>query len=428
MRKSNANRVIISFVALVVLALGLGARTVSKAFGYAIFGKIYIWACVISAFIIAILLLAFLFENRINKGFRYFANYFSVKNRLEKQLIDAGFGIQRSYYIELPKIILDFDKDYKTGTLNVRNTVKHDKRLDDVVLSSALGKFVVERHYLTHDENFYVYELLNYGTSFKLTFNSFEDFRRYSSNFGRYRLFLDDRSRVKLQSLILVGLTGSGKTYALYSLILQMLHKKTRYELYFADPKNSSLAVLGQSIDKERTATSIEDIILLLEDFVNEMHLRKKEMNVLLQDKLEADYSDFALSPHVFIIDEYAAFSAVIATRDKKTRDKVSALLHEVVLEGRQLGFFVFLVMQKSDATLIDTAIRENVPLKIVFGQSGQQTYVTAFGTGVDIPNRHYDVGEGVFTEPTLAPQPKLVQFPYLNFDILSGVFRTRVM
>lgn len=424
MRKSNVYRVVVSLIAFLVLALGLGARTIGNIFDYAIFGKIFIGACITSAVIIAILLLAFLFENRIYKGFRYFINYFSVKNRLEKQLIDAGFGIQREFYIELPKIILTFDKEFKTGTLKVRNAVKHDKRLDDTVLSAALGKFVVERHYQTHDENFYVYELLNCGTSFKMTFNSFDDFRRYSNKVNRYRLFLDDRTHVKLQSLMLVGLTGSGKTYALYSLILQMLHKTTtRYELYFADPKNSSLAVLSQAIDKERTATSIDDIILLLEDFVNEMHLRKKEMNVLLQDKLEADYSDFALSPHVFLIDEYAAFSAVIATRDKKTRDKVSALLHEIVLEGRQLGFHVVLCLQKSDATLIDTAIRENIPLKIVLGQSGQQTYVTAFGTGVDIPNRHYDVGEGVFTEPTLAPQPKLVQFPHLNFDILSGVY-----
>ena len=27
--------------------------------------------------------------------------------------------------------------------------------------------------------------------------------------------------------------------------------------------------------------------------------------------------------------------------------------------------------------------------------------------------DRHYAVGEGVFTEPVLAPEPKLVQFPY---------------
>ena len=50
---------------------------------------------------------------------------------------------------------------------------------------------------------------------------------------------------------------------------------------------------------------------------------------------------------------------------------------------------------------------------------------MTAFGTGVAIPARHYKVGEGVFTEPVLAPEPKLVQCPYLDFDILSAIEST---
>lgn len=90
-------------------------------------------------------------------------------------------------------------------------------------------------------------------------------------------------------------------------------------------------------------------------------------------------------------------------------------------MQGRQLGFFLFLVMQKSDATLIDTALRDNIPLKIVLGNSEQQTYVTTFGAGVEIPNRNYKLGEGIFTEPVLAQEPKLVQCPYLNFNILQA-------
>ena len=72
------------------------------------------------------------------------------------------------------------------------------------------------------------------------------------------------------------------------------------------------------------------------------------------------------------------------------------------------MGFFLFIAMQKSDATLLETALRDNIPLKIVLGNSEQQTYITTFGHS-QIPNRHYAVGEGVFTELTLAPEPKLV-------------------
>ena len=126
----------------------------------------------------------------------------------------------------------------------------------------------------------------------------------------------------------------------------------------------------------------------------------------------------------MLIIDEYAAFSAVLAAKDKKTRDHVDELMHQIILMGRQLGFFLFLVMQKSDAKLITTALRENVPFKIVLGNAEEQTYVTAFGNGIDIPPMNYGQGDGVFTEPTLAPTPKYVQFPTLDFDILEEAKR----
>ena len=338
-------------------------------------------------------------------------------------MIDSGFGLQRGYYIiVLPKIKLFFDKDFSSGTLKVRNALKFDNKLDSVVMSSALGKFIVERHYSTDDGNWYVYELIDGSVSFKQEFHGFEDFVGFSDQISLYKLFLDRRTQVKLQHCLIVGQTGSGKTYALYNLILQMLNKTVQYELFFADPKGSSLAVLGSKVASDRTAVGFENIITLLHDFVARMQKRKTEIGELLESKLDADYSDFGLSPYIFIFDEYASFASVLAAADKRTRDEVKAMLYEVILQGRQLGFFMVLAMQKSDATLIDTAIRDNLPLKIVLGNAEQQTYVTAFGTGADIPNRHYAVGEGVFTEPTLAPEPKLIQCPYLNFDILQAV------
>lgn len=199
------------------------------------------------------------------------------------------------------------------------------------------------------------------------------------------------------------------------------------YNMYFADPKGSSLAVLGAAISEERTAVDFSDIVNLLNEFVNQMQGRKNEMKELLKSQLDADYSTFNLSPSIFIFDEYASFAAILAAKDKKVRDEVKSLLYEIILQGRQLGFFLVLAMQKSDATLLETALRDNLPLKMVLGNAEQQTYITAFGHA-DIPNRHYAVGEGVFTEPTLAPEPKLVQCPYCNFDVLQAVRRARVV
>lgn len=401
---------------------------INESFHLAFSDKLNAWTWVISCIIIFVLIVAFLLQHRIYRGIKYFWHHWTITNRLEKQMIDAGFGIQRSYYIETPKIQLSFNRGFSSGMLTIKNALKFDKRLDDVVMSAALGRFVVERHYQTDDSNFYIYELVNGSESFKMTFKSFDKFLNYSRTIPTYSLFLDKRSVIKLQHCLFAGMTGSGKTYAAYSLILQMLNKPIKFELYYADPKGSGIAVIGDAIAKERTAVGVDRIIEMLEEFVEKMRARKAEMYELLKSQIDADYSTFGLSPYVYICDEYASFAAVLASKDKATRDKVKSLLYEVVLQGRQLGFFLFIIMQKSDATLIDTALRDNVPLKAVFGNSEQQTYVTAFGAGVDIPRRHYRVGEGVFTEPELAPEPKLVQCPHIKFDILRACKQARVV
>lgn len=428
MRKSQAERLTMSVFALIIFVLAMGIKMINKLVRIDILNTITFWMWIGTGIVFILIIVSFLLENCIYKGFRYFWNYWKIRNSLELQMIDAGFGIQRSNYIELPRIQLSFNKDFRSGTLKVRNALKFDNKLDTVVMSSALDRYIVERHYQTDDGNWYIYELVDGSVSFKQTFDDFDNFLKYSNTIDTYKLFLDKRSSIKLQHTLLVGQTGSGKTYSLYSLLLQMLYKDNPYQLFYADPKGSSLTVIGQAIAPDRTQVDVNGIIELLEEFVTMMRERKVELKELLKDKIDADYSDFGMSPYIFICDEYASFASVLASSEKKIRDKVKALLYEIILQGRQLGFFLFLVMQKSDATLIDTALRDNIPCKIVLGNSEQQTYVTTFGAGVDIPNRHYLVGEGVFTEPVLAPEPKLVQFPFCKFDILQAIHGTSVV
>ena len=317
---------------------------------------------------------------------------------------------------------MSFEKDLSKGILRIQNSIRFHSRLDDTILSSALGKYIVETHYTTADENYYVYELLDSNVSFSQIFNSYDEFKKYCRRIPEYNVFLDKRTVIPLQSSLFVGQTGSGKTYCLYSLILQLLNKRFHPIFYFNDPKDSSLAIIGSLLAPERTATEAKDIISNLEAFVNEMRERKKELKDFLKHRLDADYSNFCMLPHIFIVDEFASLAAELATKDKQTRDKVKALLYEIVLQGRQAGFFIFLIMQQSNSSLIDTALRENLPFKTVLGNSEKQTYVTAFGDGVKIVNRKFEKGEGVFMEPRIAPKPKLVQFPYLDFNIHEAI------
>jgi len=422
MARRQVVRLALVMAGVILCVAGMAAQRISTLATGSLLAVAGTWAVGAGVAIVGLALVMFLVEHQMYRGLRYFWFHWRTLSRLEKQMLDAGFGIQRGWYVELPRVRLFFERGYSAGRLTVRNTLKFDNRLENVVMSSALGRYVAERHYVTDDGNEHVYELVDGSASFKLVFGSFGDFLARNATVGPYRLFLDGRSEVGLQHCLLVGLTGSGKTYALYCLVLQMLNKPVRYELSFADPKGSSLAVVGSVVaGDEGTAVGVSAIVELLEQFVATMRARKAELKERLETRIDADYSDFGMTPHVFVCDEYASLVAVLASGDKATRDRVKALLYEVILQGRQLGFFLFLVMQKSDATLIDTALRDNMPLKIVLGNSEQQTYVTAFGAGVAIPTRHYVVGEGVFTEPVLAPEPKLVQFPQLKFDILQA-------
>lgn len=199
MRKRQIFRLLAATTAACNLALYMGAR-LTQRYLQVTFLDTLCWASLtLAILILSVTVAEFLLSNRIYKGVKYFVNYWYIKNLLERQMIDAGFSLQRSYYVELPKVSLSFEKGFSTGTLRIRNTLKNDKRLDDVVMSSGLGKYVVDRHYCTDDGNYYVYELVNGTAIFKLQFDSFDDFLTYSNRIPAYRLFLDGRSVVKLQ-------------------------------------------------------------------------------------------------------------------------------------------------------------------------------------------------------------------------------------
>ena len=366
-----------------------------------------------------------LIRNKANKGMKHAIYHYLTVLKLRKSFLDASYYNKRFYFnnevADLPKIKVDFADDFSKAKLLIENINIH-KDIGNVNISFALNDFIVDRAYLSNDENYHVFEIYDSNIDQQYKFDSFDELKELSAQVDDYTLLIDKSIAISLYGTLLVGQTGSGKTYALYSLILQMLIKNVHYNIYFADPKNSSLAVLGEKISKENTATDIDDIIELLKRFNEIMIERKAKIKEKLNMKLEGTYADFQYEPYIFIFDEFASFQTVLQTMEKKKRDEVMKLLSQVVLQGRQLGFFLWIVMQKSDATLLPTNLRENLPVKFVLGNAEKQTYTTAFGTGVDTPEKNFQLGQGVFTCPIVANTPKICHFSYLNFDILEAV------
>jgi len=363
-------------------------------------------------------------RNQMNRGIKYAWKHYRLVLRLRKQLLDTGIYTEIKFgalkLAKIPRIVVDFSPDFKTGTLHIENSIQFNEKLAKINISPSLGKYVVEQTYLSDDMNRYRFDFYDSSIERRLVFDSFREFKACSKLIGQYELFIDDYTTLTLTHQLIVGQTGSGKSYALHGYLLQMLLKPIKYHLYFADPKGSSIALLGEWISPDTTANDFEGIVNLLETFVAQMQKRQQEMKKYLAQKIDGDYRDFGLSPHVLIFDEFADFSLLLQTKDKKQRDYVNSLISQIVLKGRQSGFFLWIVMQQSGSNNIPTYVRDNLPCKVVLGNAEDQTYITAFGVGTDIPLREMEIGEGVYTYPSVANKPKLCAFPSFGFDVLQ--------
>lgn len=365
-------------------------------------------------------------SNKIDRGISYAWKHYKLVLELRKHLLDAGIYTTRKLgamkWAKIPWISVDFTPDFKSGAVWIANSIKFNKELNSIDISPSMGRYVVEQVYLSDDKNHYRFEFYDSSLERRLTFDSFEAFKSHSDLMGKYEFFIDSYTNLPLTHQLIVGQTGSGKSYALHGYFLQMLLKTVPYHLYFADLKNSSVALLGEKLSPETTAVDFDEVVALLEAIGSHMQERQKQMKRLLSQKIDGDYRDFELSPHILIFDEFADFSLLLQSKDKKIRDRVNSLISSIVLKGRQSGFFLWIVMQQAGSNNIPTFIRDNLPWKVVLGNAETQTYVTAFGAGADIPLREMKAGDGVFTYPAVANKPRLCEFPTLDFDILSAL------
>uniref|UniRef100_UPI0013DE0BD4 FtsK/SpoIIIE domain-containing protein n=1 Tax=Mediterraneibacter glycyrrhizinilyticus TaxID=342942 RepID=UPI0013DE0BD4 len=284
--------------------------------------------------ILSFALFGWAIRNRIDRGLKYAWKHYVLVLRLRKELLNAGIYTMRKIGVEkvavIPWITVNFAPDFKSGRIYIKNSIQFHEKLAKIDISSALGGYVVEQVYLTDNEDHYYYEFYDAHYEKRLVFQSFGEFQEYSDSTGDYELFIDRDTTLSLTHQLLVGQTGSGKSYALFGYILQMLGKQIPYHLYFADPKSSSIELLGEKISPDNTASDFEGIVSLLERFVFQMEERQKEIKKRLSTMIDGDYRDFDLSPHVLIFDEFSAFSQQLAEKDKKQRDHVAVCLHRL--------------------------------------------------------------------------------------------------
>lgn len=372
------------------------------------------------------------FAQNIKKyGFRNALLLFQIKTKLQIQLLDSRIFVERKFltsdetrFVKVPKIKIELDDDFKTGKIEIENSIKYSEKLKDLDVSAALKNFISEEQYFTKDSNKLIIKIVDVQFDRVVKLNSMTEFINYwKSKKDRYNIFIDKLLDIKRSSMLVVGKSGSGKSYFLYSLLAQsVMAFGFQQNVWILDSKNSSLSVLGKEYCPEHTGSNNEEILEKLEEIQEIVLERKKELEPLLSNGLDKDYSDFGLPAISIYFDEYASFKSWLSTQPKEKQNKAMATINLLILEGRQLGCHLILAMQKSDATILPTHLRENLLFSLVLGNSGEQTYTTAFGQEISstIPERDREKGEGIYITDS-SKVAMTLQTPFLNFDIWKG-------
>ncbi|WP_420920972.1 FtsK/SpoIIIE domain-containing protein [Enterococcus casseliflavus] len=204
----------------------------------------------------------------------------------------------------------------------------------------------------------------------------------------------------KLPHMIIAGGTGSGKSYFILTLIEALLH--TNSELYILDPKNADLADLGAVM--ENVYSKKEDMLFCIDTFYEEMIKRSEEMKQMENYKTGENYAYLGLQAHFLIFDEYVAFMEMLGT---KANAAVLNKLKQIVMLGRQSGFFLILACQRPDAKYLGDGIRDQFNFRVALGRMSELGYGMMFGSDVQkefflkqIKGRGYvDVGTSVISE-----------------------------
>jgi hypothetical protein len=334
--------------------------------------------------------------------------------QLERELIDARIFKQRNsrmsetneIYASVPKYQFKFKNQQLI--LLIENSIKFNEQLEKLDVSSALIGYVVSSKYKTPDLKWMVFELENSNFE-KIEYKNLTDFKNGMPK-GLY-INVDNKTKLKFGHYLISGKTGSGKSYAIYNLLIQLMLKRVKPVII--DPKQADLTAIAHIAGLE-CGNNADEAIEIITKFRNQMNERKTELNQHLVNNLAKDYSDFRLMPKYLIIDELAALQMMLS---KEQKAQFNAILTEIILMGRQLGFFIIVGMQQASATLINTNVREQFNATFVLGSSGAQTYTVAFGMGVDVPARKVEIGSGwVKTDTNEAV--KFVSFPLLSFDL----------
>lgn len=177
----------------------------------------------------------------------------------------------------------------------------------------------------------------------------------------------------RLPHMLIAGGTGGGKTYFILTLIEALLH--TDAGLYILDPKNADLADLGAVLPE--VYYKKDDMLSCINRFYEAMLSRSEEMKRMPGYQTGKNYASLHLPTQFLIFDEYVAFMEMLGTKENAA---VLNKLKQIVMLGRQAGFFLILACQRPDAKYLGDGIRDQFNFRVALGRMSELGYSMMFG------------------------------------------------
>lgn len=180
---------------------------------------------------------------------------------------------------------------------------------------------------------------------------------------------------------LITGASGSGKSYSLLFLIRSMLVAVRDIRILIFDFKNSSdFSFLEGYSDYYCYESCYEGL--------------KKAYEIFSQKRKKKDENRYLI-----IFDEYPSFIHYLTMKDKAEKthraQEVMAIMAEILMMGRGLGFGCWIVTQRADASLFPGGSRDNFMVIVALGNLSKEQKNMLF-SGEDLPNDPMEVGEGI--------------------------------
>lgn len=218
----------------------------------------------------------------------------------------------------------------------------------------------------------------------------------------------------KVPHSLIVGGTGSGKSFFILGKIVSYLRLTPQADLRIIDPKKADLSLLRFVTGFEnKVATEANQICRILRETVELMEQRYKEYfnDVSAFGKT---YRDFGLPPVILIFDEFSAFMHSV---EKKIAKEALDYVFQIVMKGRQAGVMVEILMQRPSADDLPTNIRAQMGFKAALGAMDNIGYNMVFDSNDVEYKTVTEKGGGYIQIDGKHTVPVYFETPYIDRD-----------